>query len=192
MKDYRIAVGIIFSGLLGVALSLTDKIGHNIELIHLVLYVISFLILNFLYHELLEISLLSILLFITGIVIGSLYFFAYYNDTVIHIVGVNGQNKHGALILLILNITVAIPLIEEKIIRSLIYKGLSDRSNPVLSAVFVSLVFGLAHGGNEIFASLFSLLLCLLAQKNINVFDRAILHGAYNLAFEGLLIFQGI
>lgn len=90
-----------------------------------------------------------------------------------------------------LNLVVLVPIYEEKACRQIMLFGLGKYLHIALSAVVVSVLFSLVHQGNQIFALLFSLLMCACAARGMSTFNRAIIHGGINLSQTALYIYYG-
>lgn len=89
------------------------------------------------------------------------------------------------------NLAVLVPIYEEKACRQIMLFGLGKYVHIALSAVVVSVLFSLVHHGNQIFALLFSLLMCAFAARGMSTFNRALIHGGINLAQTALNIYYG-
>lgn len=84
--------------------------------------------------------------------------------------------------MLVVTVVVVIPIYEEKVVRHLLFAGLSRHINTVLAAVAVSLAFGWVHKGNMLWVFCVSILMCWLAVRHqVSTLQRAVLHGSYNL-----------
>lgn len=82
--------------------------------------------------------------------------------------------------------TLTAPLFEEKVVRGLLFDGLSKHINSTLASILVSILFALAHTGAIVWAFCVSLTLCWLMLKyRLNTYQRAIVHGAINLVVMG-------
>jgi membrane protease YdiL (CAAX protease family) len=90
-----------------------------------------------------------------------------------------------------LNLAVLVPIYEEKACRQIMLFGLGKYLHIALSAVVVSVLFSVVHHGNQIFALLFSLLMCACAARGMSTFNRAIIHGGVNLSQAALYIYYG-
>jgi membrane protease YdiL (CAAX protease family) len=79
------------------------------------------------------------------------------------------------------NVTLTAPLFEEKVVRGLIFSGLSKYINSTLSSVVVSMLFAVAHSGSMVWAFIVSLVLCWMMLKyRLDSYQRAIVHGILN------------
>lgn len=88
----------------------------------------------------------------------------------------------GMVISMTFLVTVVVaPLYEEKVVRNLIFDGLSEVSTPLISTLVVSAIFAFVHGGSMVWAFFVSLVLCFLKIKlKLNTFRLATVHGAIN------------
>ena len=89
------------------------------------------------------------------------------------------------------NMAVLTPIYEEKACRQIMLFGLGKYLHLALSAVLVSVLFSVVHHGNEIFALVFSLLMCAFAAKGMSTFNRALIHGGVNLSQTALWVYYG-
>jgi membrane protease YdiL (CAAX protease family) len=101
------------------------------------------------------------------------------------------SNGLPSIVLGLLVSVVAIPIYEEKLCRQVMFDGLRRVMPVALSALLVSVAFGLAHRGAEILTFVFSLAMCVAALRGVGSWDRAILHGAWNLSIWLLQIYYG-
>lgn len=77
--------------------------------------------------------------------------------------------------------TITAPLFEEKVVRDMIFHGLSKYVSPLVSSILVSILFALAHSENMLWAFAVSLVLCWMMLKyRLNTYQRAIVHGSIN------------
>lgn len=76
---------------------------------------------------------------------------------------------------------IAAPLFEEKVVRHLLFCGLSHYVRTVFSIMAVSALFAWPHTGNEISAFIFSVILCSgVIFIGLDAMQRAIVHAAAN------------
>lgn len=129
-----------------------------------------------LFPEKISISRWSLVLVVSGCLLGLLYGSFWMEKGV----GIATTHRFDVWIYL-LNVAIIVPIFEEQSVRRLMFLGLSMWVRPLLSAVLVSLIFGWVHEGMFTFAFLVSLLLCVAAYKGIDTVNRAAFHGAYNL-----------
>lgn len=74
------------------------------------------------------------------------------------------------------------PLFEEKVVRHLLLSGASHYLGKFLATLAVSVLFAWPHIGNEIFAFIFSVTLCLNVYLfKLDSWQRALIHGILNL-----------
>ena len=77
--------------------------------------------------------------------------------------------------------TITAPLFEEKVVRGMIFHGLSKYVSPLVSSILVSILFALAHSENMLWAFAVSIVLCWMMLKyGLNTYQRAIVHGSIN------------
>jgi membrane protease YdiL (CAAX protease family) len=132
----------------------------------------------------------SWLLLLAGLATGLLVFW-------FHVAGqqasINVATDNGLLGVAVyaLNLAVLAPIYEEKACRQIMLFGLGKYLHIALSAVVVSVLFSLVHHGNQIFALLFSLVMCAFAVRGMSTFNRAIIHGGINLSQTALYIYYG-
>lgn len=80
-----------------------------------------------------------------------------------------------------INVTLTAPLFEEKVLRGLIFDGISKYINTVLSSIVVSMLFAAAHSQSIAWAFIFSLVLCWMMLKyRLDSYQRAVVHGTVN------------
>ncbi|WP_258393924.1 MULTISPECIES: CPBP family intramembrane glutamic endopeptidase [Stenotrophomonas] len=82
------------------------------------------------------------------------------------------------------------PLFEEKVVRHLLFDGVSHYFGRVLGAILVSIAFAAVHVGAFVSTFLFSILLCVLAcQFRLSTTQLATVHGTINLTITQWVIF---
>jgi hypothetical protein len=104
-------------------------------------------------------------------------------------------SDHGILVAVLLglfNVGVIVPLFEEMVVRRLLFRGIASYVGPSLSAVMVSVLFGLAHINIFVTATIFSVAMCFLAYRGVSTVNRSILHGCYNLTLQVLWLVFGL
>jgi membrane protease YdiL (CAAX protease family) len=96
--------------------------------------------------------------------------------------GFNGVHNAPELVMVFISLVILPPLVEELLFRGFIFKGALRHFHPVIAALFVSVLFGVAHGqwnvGIDTFA--LSLVLCFLAHKTKSLWPSIILHASKN------------
>jgi membrane protease YdiL (CAAX protease family) len=92
-----------------------------------------------------------------GVLCASAYFFIFERGGVIYI---SANAFMVALLLGLFNVGIVVPLFEEMVVRRLLFRGIASYVGPGLSAVMVSVLFGLAHMNIFITATLFSIAMC--------------------------------
>jgi membrane protease YdiL (CAAX protease family) len=132
----------------------------------------------------------SWLLLLAGLATGVLvfWFHAAGQQASINVVTDNGLL---GVAVFALNLAVLAPIYEEKACRQVMLFGLGKYLHIALSAVVVSVLFSVVHHGNQIFALLFSLLMCAFAARGMSTLNRAIIHGGVNLSQAVLYIYYG-
>lgn len=91
-----------------------------------------------------------------------------------------------------LTAVVTAPLYEEKVVRQLLLDGVSSLTNFWMGALIVSVLFGLAHNKDAIWAFITSMTLCWsIARFGLNTYQRAIIHGVLNLVIMAWYFTQG-
>lgn len=81
-----------------------------------------------------------------------------------------------------LNLSIVVPLYEEKVVRGVLLKGIARISRGWIAVIVTSVAFALPHEHNMLIALLAGMGLGYLAfYRNIDTYLRAALHGAYNL-----------
>jgi membrane protease YdiL (CAAX protease family) len=132
----------------------------------------------------------SWLLLLAGLATGVLvfWFHAAGQQASINVVTDNGLL---GVAVFALNLAVLVPIYEEKACRQVMLFGLGKYLHIALSAVVVSVLFSVVPHGNQIFALLFSLLMCAFAARGMSTFNRAIIHGGVNLSQAALYIYYG-
>ena len=82
------------------------------------------------------------------------------------------------------------PLFEEKVVRHLLFDGVSHYFGRVLGTIMVSAAFAAVHVDAVISSFLFSILLCILAYPfNLSITQLATVHGTINLTITQWVIF---
>jgi len=103
-----------------------------------------------------------------------------------------GQFPSVAIWLGFLTAVVTAPIYEEKVVRQLLLDGVSSLTNFWVGALVVSVLFGLAHNKDMIGAFILSMALCWsIARFGLNTYQRAIIHGVYNLVIMAWYFTQG-
>jgi len=88
----------------------------------------------------------------------------------------------STIVVTLLGGVVITPIFEEKVVRDLLLRGLSQMAGPVLSALLVSLAFALAHEGAMVWTFIVSICLCVMALRwRVSTLQRAAVHGSMNL-----------
>lgn len=140
-----------------------------------------------LYPEHISLSKKSMYLVAFGIFSGIIYYFIFMMK--------KNYNIHYSSILDIISyfiyVSIAAPIFEELAVRRLMFLGISNFINPILSALLVSTLFALTHTGMFFFALFASLLLCLATWRKVDTVNRALLHGSYNFIVS-ILIFRHV
>lgn len=124
---------------------------------------------------------LTAMLILSGIAMGAMWITFLAPDRPAG--GFMDLQAHPFILLAIgyINATVTAPLFEEKIVRGLLFDGLSKHMNSLLASISVSALFGIAHMGNMVWAFAGSLALCWMMLKfTLNTYQRAIVHGTVN------------
>lgn len=76
---------------------------------------------------------------------------------------------------------VVAPLFEEKVVRHLLLSGASHYLGTLLATLAVSVLFAWPHIGNEIFAFIFSVTLCISVPLfRLDSWQRSLIHGILN------------
>ena len=93
-----------------------------------------------------------------------------------------------------LNTAFIVPLYEEKLCRGLLLRGLESLlSRKVIAIVLTSMLFGVAHKGNELVTFFHGLIMGYLAcYQRIGAVERAVIHGSYNFAIFMYFVFHVI
>lgn len=82
------------------------------------------------------------------------------------------------------------PLFEEKVVRHLLFDGVSHYFGRVLGTIMISAAFAAVHVDAVISSFLFSILLCILAYPfNLSTTQLATVHGTINLTITQWVIF---
>jgi membrane protease YdiL (CAAX protease family) len=132
----------------------------------------------------------SLLLLLAGLVTG-LIIFRFHASGQQATINVTSSNGLLGVAVFMCNAAVLTPIYEEKACRQIMLFGLGKYLHIALSAVVVSVLFSVVHHGNEIFALLFSLLMCAFAVRGTSTLNRAIIHGGVNLAQTALWVYYG-
>ena len=126
-----------------------------------------------------------------GMVIGSVFFTAFYLIQEIP-VRISAPGGFFDYVIYVINVAVLIPLFEEIAVRRLMFLGASHYICPIFSALFVSALFAATHKGQFLFAFIFSIVMCLMTWRGVGTYSRALLHGSYNGTLSILWIIFGI
>lgn len=185
---HYLAAGILASLLAGVGKGLLVGMGLDGDISTLVIMLPMVVALFALFREPFGASAISAVMLATGLLGGLLYYWTYYLGKPIHIDSPNGV--WGAALYLA-NGAVIIPLFEEMVVRRLLFFGLSVHMKTWLAAIVVSVLFGLTHQGSVVFTFFFSILMCVLAARQVGTVNRALLHGGFNLALSGMWLWVG-
>ena len=177
-EKYRLLSGLIVSALGGITLDIATSEHATLPVAGLAWFAIAIGPL-LLYPEKVSFSKRTILLAVTGCALGILYYLTHYLYGNLTVQMTDGYDQRLQIYGGLLISSVAIPLYEEKAVRSLIYLGLCRYARPILSNVLVSLLFGLVHR-DVLTTSALSVFLCLLTTRGVGVYDRAVFHGMYN------------
>jgi len=82
------------------------------------------------------------------------------------------------------------PLFEEKVVRHLLFDGVSHYFGRVLATIMVSAAFAAVHVGAVVSSFLFSILLCILAHPfRLSTTQLATVHGTINLTITQWAMF---
>jgi membrane protease YdiL (CAAX protease family) len=127
----------------------------------------------------------SPLLLIAGLLIG-LIVFRIRSSGSVDTIQVTTSNGLLGVAVFTFNAAVLTPIYEEKACRQIMLFGLGKYLHIALSAVLVSALFSVVHHGNEIFALVFSLIMCAFAARGMSTFNRAI-----NLSQTALWVYYG-
>ncbi len=160
------------------------------DLTDLVLTALTIFLLFWVVPEKTQLARWSLLLLLAGLLVGLIVFrvrSAGLQDTI----QVTTSNGLLGVAVFMFNAAVLTPIYEEKTCRQIMLFGLGKYLHIALSAVVVSVLFSVVHHGNEIFALLFSLLMCAFAATGMSTFNRAIIHGGVNLSQTALYIYYG-
>lgn len=187
-KKYFLIAGVMASIFVGIGKGLLVRLGFDKDLSDLLLMPLVIIILFFFFKERLSVGILSIIMLLVGLSLGFGYYYLFYLHEPIHIQSSNGML---GIIVYMINGVVLIPLFEEKVVRQLLFFGLSARINIWLAGIVVSTIFAVAHAGAMLSAFFLSIVMCILAARRIGTFNRAILHGCFNLALSGMWLYKG-
>lgn len=139
-------------------------------------------------HERVEATLLTLLMFVFGVFLAGIGLVIFAKQG-----GITYRGSFTSIVAAvgIFNQSLIVPFYEEITVRTFLFLGMAKYLGFVLSAVAVSVLFGLAHGNISIFAFFVSVLLCYLAYRRVGVFDRTVLHGSYNFVLIILVFVFG-
>lgn len=142
----------------------------------------------FVAREHVKVSLVSLLMFIFGVVLAgiSIFLFAWHGGMTYR-----GSFTSISAVVSIFNQSMVIPFYEELTVRTFFFMGLARYLGLVIAAVIVSILFGLVHAQTPVFAFFVSILLCYLTYRKVGVFDRSILHGTYNFVMIVVIVMFG-
>ena len=160
------------------------------DLTDLVLTALTIFLLFWVVPEKTQLARWSLLLLLAGLLVGLIVFrvrSAGLQDTI----QVTTNNGLLGVAVFMFNAAVLTPIYEEKACRQIMLFGLGKYLHIALSAVVVSVLFSVVHHGNEIFALVFSLLMCAFAARGMSTFNRAIIHGGVNLSQTALWVYYG-
>ena len=90
----------------------------------------------------------------------------------------------------LMNISLIIPLYEEKIVRGLLLRGIEKFTGSLGAIIITSFLFGVAHRGNEWLTFVYGAVLAWAATcMRMGAFERSIIHGAYNFTIGFYVLF---
>jgi membrane protease YdiL (CAAX protease family) len=187
-RKYLIAFLVSLIPMAGTNLAATLALDR--DLTDLVLVALTIILMFRIIPEKPQFSAGSWLLLLAGLATGVLVFWFHVAG---HQASIKIATDNGLLDVAVyaLNLAVLAPIYEEKACRQIMLFGLGKYVHIALSAVVVSVLFSLVHHGNQIFALLFSLLMCAFAARGMSTFNRAIIHGGVNLSQTALYIYYG-
>jgi len=187
-KKYLIAFLLSLLPMAGTALS--SSLALDLDLTDLVLTALTIFLMLRILPEKPQFSRWSLLLLLAGLVTG-LIVFRFHASGAQATINVTSSNGLLGVAVFMCNAAVLTPIYEEKACRQIMLFGLGKYLHIALSAVIVSVLFSVVHHGNEIFALVFSLLMCAFAARGMSTFNRAILHGGVNLSQTALWVYYG-
>jgi membrane protease YdiL (CAAX protease family) len=187
-KKYLIAFLLSLIPMAGNALTVSLALDRDIT--DLVLTALTIFLLFWILPEKTQFGRLSLLLLLAGLVTG-LIVFRVRSAGSQDLIQVTTSNGLLGVAVFMFNAAVLTPIYEEKACRQIMLFGLGKYLHIALSAVVVSVLFSVVHHGNEIFALVFSLIMCACAAKGMSTFNRAFIHGGVNLAQTALWVYYG-
>ena len=110
-------------------------------------------------------------------------------------INVNGDTSAVNLLMYyclhLMNISLIIPLYEEKIVRGLLLRGIEKLTGSLGAIIITSFLFGVAHRGNEWLTFVYGAVLAAWAATcmRMGAFERSIIHGAYNFTIGFYVLF---
>lgn len=187
-KFYLIC-GIVATILVGIAIEVLAQRGIDRDIASILVLVPISAALVAVFPEPLGIGKMTIIWAIAGIGLGVAFFEIKYSKT-----GASLKSSTGvfAYIYYIASVAILQPFFEENVVRKLLFFGAADIVGPILSAIFVSILFALVHRDISVFAGTFSLVMCWMAWHGVSTFNRTVLHGCYNLTIATIMIVSGL
>lgn len=183
-EKYRLLLGVIYT--LGTGAILNFSKEHTG--LSSILYLLITIIINATYFEKPQFGKRTSWLLLFGLASGAIYYISEYRVAQITThVNYNGHSGVTTAYSIIISAAIT-PLFEEKTVRSLIFTGLCKYVHPAISVIAVSGIFAFMHVNSPYFAFLASVVLCIMTIFRVDVFNRAILHGAHNFALILLIL----
>lgn len=188
-RKFYLIFGIVATFLVGIAIDVLAQRGIDRDIASTLVLVPVIAALVAIFPEPLNVGKITILWAIAGIGLGLGFFEIKYSKT-----GASLQSLAGvaAYVYYIASVAIFQPLFEEIVVRKLLFLGAAKIVGPILSAIFVSILFALVHRDICVFAGAFSLVMCWMAWHGISTFNRTVLHGCYNLTITIILIVSGL
>ena len=109
-------------------------------------------------------------------------------------INVNGDTSAVNLLMYyclhLMDISLIIPLYEEKIVRGLLLRGIEKLTGSLGAIIITSFLFGVAHRGNEWLTFVYGAVLAWAATcMRMGAFERSIIYGAYNFTIGFYVLF---
>lgn len=181
--------GIVATFIVGILIDILAQRGMDRDIASILVLVPIITILVVVFPESLSVGKMTIMWAIVGIVTGVAFFMAKYGRTAVSLQSSTGME---AYVYYIVTVAILQPFFEEIVVRRFLFIGIANLAGPTISALIVSILFALVHCDIYAFAGVFSFVMCWMAWCGVSTFNRAVLHGCYNLTIAIIMIIGGV
>jgi membrane protease YdiL (CAAX protease family) len=188
-KCSYVACGAISSIVVGIGVNAISWYGLDRELAAILVIAPVTLTLLLIFPEPMDFGWKTISYAAYGVIVGMIFFYIKYGKVGASLYSENGASDYACYVL---DVSVVSPAFEEIVVRKLLFLGLTRKVGPPISAIFVSLLFGLVHVDMSVYAGSFSIVMCIMTWRGVSTFNRAVLHGGHNFAMAAIMILSGL